>query len=182
MVKTNDRTFALKVPKLEELFYRQQLLADPATMSYNRGYQLDDRFYDNETGCIDFPPERWAEWHQRWIGQEPARFYAYPVWEGQPIGEVSMRQLDEPGVYEIGVVIEHRRRGKDFGRRSLELLLEKAFGGMSAKKLCNTFERSRQSALRIHEAAGFRIVGECGGMVSLELTREEYEARKAYDR
>ena len=39
-------------PRLEELDYRQSLLADPETMAYNHAYG----------GAIDFPRERWADW------------------------------------------------------------------------------------------------------------------------
>ena len=45
----------LHVPALSELGYRQRLLADPATMAYNRGYDLSFEGYHPQTGCIDFP-------------------------------------------------------------------------------------------------------------------------------
>ena len=48
-----------------------------------------------------------------------------------------------------------------------------AFRRLNAKVVCNTFERSRAAALRIHLDAGFEIVGE-DSCVHLELTREQY--------
>lgn len=43
---------SLHVPEYGELWYRQRLLADPNTMSYNNGHGV-------ENGCIDFPEEKW---------------------------------------------------------------------------------------------------------------------------
>lgn len=45
----------LHEPKLDELAFRQRLLADEATMTYNEAYG----------GTITFPEERWKNWHQR---------------------------------------------------------------------------------------------------------------------
>lgn len=45
----------LHIPAYEELWYRQKIIQDPDTMSYNKGYDLNFNDYDKETGCIDFP-------------------------------------------------------------------------------------------------------------------------------
>ncbi|MBQ1690249.1 MAG: hypothetical protein II018_03190 [Firmicutes bacterium] len=45
----------LHVPEFSELYYRQKLMSDPVTMSYNRGYDLGFDGYHKNTGCIDFP-------------------------------------------------------------------------------------------------------------------------------
>ena len=50
---------ALHVPALDELWYRERLLADPDTMRYNRGYHLNVPGYHDDTGCIDFPQSQW---------------------------------------------------------------------------------------------------------------------------
>ena len=47
----------LYTPKLEELWYREQMMIDPDTMSYNKGYK-EFEGYDKETGCIAFPSAR----------------------------------------------------------------------------------------------------------------------------
>ena len=51
----------LYVPQYGDLWYRQQLLNDPATMDYNKGYDLDFRGYHKDNGCIDFPKEQWKK-------------------------------------------------------------------------------------------------------------------------
>ena len=62
---------ALHVPELGELDFRQKLLSDPESMSYNKGYGLKSPGYHNDTGCIDFPREDWDGWYARWVGAEP---------------------------------------------------------------------------------------------------------------
>ena len=47
----------LYIPKIEELWYRQRMMEDPKTMEYNKGYFLDSKNYNNDTGCILFPKE-----------------------------------------------------------------------------------------------------------------------------
>ena len=44
-------------PDLDELSFRQELLSDPATMSFNHAYG----------GTVAFPRERWADWYERWV-------------------------------------------------------------------------------------------------------------------
>ncbi len=48
-------SLTLHVPELSELGFRQRLLSDPETMSYNAGCDLGFPGYHNDTGCIDFP-------------------------------------------------------------------------------------------------------------------------------
>ena len=54
-------------PRPEELDFRARLLADEATMAYNRAWG----------GTIAFPPERRADWAARWLNApEMERFSA----------------------------------------------------------------------------------------------------------
>ena len=43
---------SLYLPELKDLWFRQKLLADEATMAYNRAWG----------GTIPFPEENWAPW------------------------------------------------------------------------------------------------------------------------
>lgn len=167
---------SLTVPALSELGYRQALLSQPDTMSYNRGYQLDFPGYDSATGCIAFPKEQWADWYARWVGREPERYYAYLCRkaDGVFVGEADLYHNPQKGWYEMGVVLEARHRGAGYGREALALLMRQAFEKMGAQAVHNDFERSRAAALRIHLAQGFRVLGEEGPLVQLLLTREEY--------
>lgn len=168
----------LHIPAFDELWYRQRMMSDPATMSYNAGYNLGFDGYHNDTGCIDFPEEKWRGWYARFIGKEPEKFYAYVVREeeGAFIGEVVLRQEGEPGRYEMGVVIEACHRGEGYSAEAMRLLLDTAFQKLGAKVVCNDFERSRAAALKLHLNSGFEIVRE-DDCVHLEVTHEHYLKR-----
>lgn len=167
---------ALHVPALDELWYRRRMMEDPATMSYNAGYDLSFDGYHGDTGCIDFPVEKWQDWYARFVQGEPERFYAYVVRreDGAFVGEVCLHLDDEPGSYGMGVVIEQRWRGMGYGSPALKLLLDVAFHRLGAKRVHNEFESTRAAALRAHLAAGFRKVSEADGVVNLEVSREDY--------
>jgi hypothetical protein len=52
----------LYLPQYNELLFREQLLADPETMAFNRFKEpMED--YHPDTGCIDFPRNTWALWY-----------------------------------------------------------------------------------------------------------------------
>ena len=169
-------SLGLHTPSIEDLWYRQRMMSDPATMSYNAGYDLGFPGYHNDTGCIDFPKENWQNWYDRFIGREPEKFYAYVVRNGEFIGEVVLRQEGAPGRYEMGVVIEACHRGKGYSAEAMRLLMDAAFNRLGAEVVCNDFERSRAAALKLHLNMGFEIVNE-DDCVHLELTRERYLKR-----
>lgn len=45
-------------PQIDDLWFRQLLLSDLETMSYNHAWG----------GTIPFPKEKWKEWFDRWVG------------------------------------------------------------------------------------------------------------------
>lgn len=160
---------SLYVPGVEELWFYQKLLSDPATMSYNAHWFPPD-------GCIGFPESEWPDWHACWVGQTPARFYAYlrRDADGAFVGDVNYHRVPERDSWEIGILIHAPERGKGYGREGLQLLLDRAFRVDGVPRLCNCFEPSRRAALRIHRAAGFRELAADDGLVHLELTRADY--------
>ena len=164
----------LYTPKPEDLWFRQSLLSDPATMSYNKGYELGFPGYHNDTGCIDFPVEDHSGWYARWIGAEPQRFYAYlrEKGTGEFLGEVNLHETEGPGVYEMGIVLHSAQRGKGYSKEGIRLLLDYAFEELGARKVTNCFEPSREAALKIHKAAGFRVEKEENGLLYLAITQE----------
>lgn len=172
---------ALHVPAPGELAFRQKLLSDPATMSYNKGYELGFAGYHKDTGCIDFPEEAWADWYARWVNAGLERFYAYLRQRetGEFLGEVSLHQTEGPGVYEMGIVLHSAQRGKGYSKEGIRLLMDHAFGELGAKKVTNRFEPSREAALSIHKAAGFQVVKEEDGLLRLELGRDAFHQLKS---
>ena len=166
-IETNP--LELYLPRLEDLWFHQRLLADPATMAYNAPWFPPD-------GCVPFPESAWAAWHERWMGQEPERFYAYlrRTSDGVFVGDVNFHRNPEQGWWDMGVLIFAPERGKGFGRQGLALLLDRAFRVAGIPRLHNDFETTRGAAWHIHKAAGFRETGCSEGILQLELTREEY--------
>lgn len=166
----------LHIPSYEELYYRQKILSQPDTMSYNKGYELGFANYNNETGCIDFRNEFWSNWHSRWISNEPERFYAYIAEEksNNYIGEVSFHYDKGSNIHCIGIVIEAKHRGKGYCSEGLIKLEEKAFDELNIDKLRNHIPIERKSAILGHKKAGFKEIGIVDGNCILELSKQEY--------
>ncbi|MBQ4166646.1 MAG: GNAT family N-acetyltransferase [Clostridia bacterium] len=159
----------LHIPTVEELWFYQSMLSDPATMSYNAKWFPPD-------GCIPFPKEEWEEWHGDWIGNAPQRFYAYVerISDGAFVGGVNYQYNKEADAWEIGVLITASERGGGYGKKALELLVKRAFETDGAARLVNFFEPERRAALRMHLECGFTETSSEDGLVHLLLTREEY--------
>lgn len=166
----------LHVPELNEFWYRKKLMEDPETMSYNRGYDLDFAGYDKETGCIAFPKEEWESCYNYFVGHEPERFYAYLVntENGEFVGEVNAHKSVGHDWYDMGIVIEAKHRGKGYANEGLHLLLHHAFIDMGAIAVHNSFEKSRNAALKAHEHAGFCKYSEENGVIELAITKERF--------
>ena len=89
-------------PYMEELGFRQQLLADGETMSF------DPR------GTIDFPEKKWAEWYRRWLEPEGGeRFYRYirDSRSGELVGEAARYFDDVRNIYFIFAALSLPRPG-----------------------------------------------------------------------
>lgn len=102
-------------PKLEELNFKQELLSDETTMSFNNIYG----------GTIDFPKERWLIWYQKWIeSNNPNYFYRYLYSKelNVYVGEVAYHYEEETDRYLCDVIIHAKYRNKGFGKEGLNLL------------------------------------------------------------
>ena len=146
-------------PSLEEYWYEQKLLSDPFTMDYNAGYEVSYAGYHYDTGCIDFPKEKWEDNYQK-RKNEPNRFFAYikDVDLNCYVGYVNYHFNQPENKYECGVVIESIHRGKGYSFPALMLLCENAFLNPKITELYDNFEASRINALHVFQKAGFQIV------------------------
>lgn len=105
---------SLYLPELKDLWFRQKLLADEATMAYNRAWG----------GTIPFPEENWAPWYEKWVAcPDGKRFYRYLKDEnGAFVGEVAYHwDGDIPG-FMADVIVYAPFRGRGCGSSGLELL------------------------------------------------------------
>lgn len=167
----------LHTPTIKEMEYRQKLLADPETMSYNRGQMLDAEGYDCATGCIDFPIADWRYWRDVWLWREPSRYSAYVLDEdsGEFVGEACYFYDMESDACGTGVIIEARFRNRGYGTEALRLVVERAFRQAEIDQLFVELPADRENAVRMYLTAGFHEALHQDGVIRLEKVREKSE-------
>ena len=106
-------------PELEDLWFRESMMADIETMSYN----------DAWGGTIPFPKEDWEEWYTLWVrnsGQE--RYYRYLKDDANNVfvGEISYHFDKLRNIYLCDVIIKAEFRRRGFGTQGIQLLCETA--------------------------------------------------------
>ena len=104
------KNITLYVPLLEDYWYEQKIQADPLSMGYDVSYYG----YNYDTGCIDFPEERWKEIYDRRIREN--RYFAYIKDNDidDYVGYVNYHYNKNDNRYECGIVIESKYRGKGY--------------------------------------------------------------------
>lgn len=166
----------LHVPGLREMAARQAWLADPDTMAYNRGRDLDGtEGYDPATGCIDFSRENWRFWRQVWLMNEPDFHSAYirDSDTGHFVGEVCWFREGED--FNAGILIAAGYRGKGYCAPALKALAEHAFEREDIPALRCALPMDDVAAVRGYARAGFMSLGERGGIMLMILPREVWE-------
>lgn len=142
-------TLFLYKPALEELYFRQSLLSDPATMAFNHACG----------GTIPFPEERWAAWYAKWVEDESGgRFYRY-LYEPSIqkfVGEAAYHYDGEEGEFLCDVIVAAAYRNRGYGRQGLELLCEAAKAG-GVERLCDDIAIDNPS-VELFLRCGFREV------------------------
>lgn len=111
-------TLALYEPKYEDLWFRQMMLADEDTMSYNHAWG----------GTISFGEDKWRGWYDCWIADpDGKRYYRYLKNEdGQFVGEIAYHYDAEmqQEIANVMIYAKYRRRG--YGGEALDLLCSAA--------------------------------------------------------
>lgn len=106
-------------PRLKDLWFREQLLRDPETMSYNHAWG----------GTIPFPENAWESWYAHWLEDHAnRRFYRYlrDTESGAFAGEAAYHWEEARGVWLADVIVAAKFRGRGFGTEGLRLLCEAA--------------------------------------------------------
>ena len=107
----------LHKPDLEELWFKQVMLADAETMSYNHAYG----------GTSAVPPQCWEAWYKRWIiHHENRRFYRYIKQNETFVGEIAYHFDEQLQLYLADVIVFAPYRTKGYGRTALQLLCDAA--------------------------------------------------------
>lgn len=106
-------------PTLEEMWFRQELLSDPDTMSYNHAWG----------GVVSFPKEKWQGWYRDWLIENGnKRFYRYlqNIATDQFLGEAAYHFDDARKRYICDIIVSAKYRGNGYGTEGLLLLCEAA--------------------------------------------------------
>lgn len=143
-------------PEVEDLWFRQECMSDPDTMSYNAGYDVSYSGYHYDTGCIDFPNSEWEEWHKNKFSN-PNFYYAYILDEetNNFVGYLNYH-LSGDGKYEMGIVINSKYQGQGYMRPAMLAFFDKAKeNGIDA--LWDSVPASREKALKVFFDLGFTI-------------------------
>ena len=162
----------LYTPKENELEFAKAILADSATMAYNKGYDLDFPGYDKNTGTITYSDSYLEKWYDLYFSNPSEYFYAYIYDKNLKtfVGDVNFHPSKlNPYSRDIGIVIKDEFRGQGYGKAGLKLLINEAFSYDSIRALGNNFEKERGFALKIHEDLGFEIIDKSNGILYLEL-------------
>lgn len=151
------KNISLYIPKIEDYWYEEKVQSDPDSMGYNAGYDVSYYGYHYDTGCIDFPKNKWKESFERRINE--GRFFAYIKDNDldEFVGYVNYHYNKSDNRYDCGIVIESKYRGLGYAKIALELLCNVAKEN-GVKELYDNFEIDREHTLKLFESVGFKIV------------------------
>ena len=144
-------------PKLEDYWYEAKVQSDPLSMSYNAGYEVSYYGYHYDTGCIDFPKEKWKETYNK--RNKENVFFAYIKDNNldEFVGYVNYHYNKSYNRYECGILIDSKYRGKGYSKKALQLLCNAA-RAKGIKELYDNFEIDRDNTLNIFKQVGFVVV------------------------
>lgn len=154
------KNIELYTPSVNELWFRQECMSDSKTMSYNAGYDVSYDGYHYETGCIDFPNEKWEAWFQDKM-KNPNFFYAYILDKDSNnfVGYVNFNLNPETKKATMGIVIKNEYRGQGYMKPAMLLLIQCATR-KQVKSLTDTVPESRKHALKVFYDLGFNKMRE----------------------
>ena len=115
---SNKEVLSFHIPSLEEMSFRQELLADEETMTYNAKWG----------GTINFPKEKWEITYKRLINDNIKNYYAY-LYSNELkcfIGEVGYRYDEELDEFITNILIHSKYRNKGYGTIALAMLCDLA--------------------------------------------------------
>ena len=148
----------LEKPELKDYWYEQKLESDPNTMSYNKGYLVSYDGYHYDTGCIDFPKEKWKEKYEKRKKQNEVFYYLKDTKTNEYVGYANYSYNKKENRYYCGIVIEYEKRGKGYAKQGLKLLCERAKEN-KIKALYDNFEKER-NCFQLFKELGFYVVEE----------------------
>ena len=153
------KNIGLYIPKTEDYWYEEKIQSDPLTMSYNAGYDVSYYGYHYNSGCIDFPKEKWNDTFNKRKNENKYFAYIRDNDINEFVGYVNYQYNKAEDRYECGILIESIYRGKGYSKEALKLLCDVARKN-GIKELYDSFEINRGNALDIFKQVGFEVVEE----------------------
>lgn len=144
------------IPKLEDYWYEQKIQSDPKTMSYNAGWNVNYDGYHYDTGCIDFPEEKWNITFEK--RKNSNKFFAYlkHIEKDEFVGYINYQFNENENRYECGILIESIFRGQGYAKEGLQLLCNRAKEN-GITELYDDFEYNR-NGVKAFADVGFKIL------------------------
>ena len=114
--KKHNMKLEVYKPRLEDLWFREAMLEDEETMSYNKAWG----------GTISFPRENWEEWFNHWvINHDNKRYYRYLKNDGGAfVGEIAYHYDSNYDGYMVNIIIHSKYRNKGYGILGLQILCQ----------------------------------------------------------
>ena len=102
-------------PLLKDLYFREKMLSDKKTMSFNNAYG----------GTIAFPKERWDSWYKSWLEDDNGKhYYRYLINEdSEYVGEIAYH-FNGDNLFIADILIYNEFRNKGYGKEGLNILCE----------------------------------------------------------
>ena len=105
-------------PRYKDLWFRQMMLADEETMSYNHAWG----------GTIPWPKAEWGDWYDRWVANpKDGRLYRYVKnSSGDFVGEIAYHYDEDRNIHICDVIVLAKYRGRGYGSAGINLLCQAA--------------------------------------------------------
>ena len=167
------KNIKLHKPTVDELWFREKCMSDPNTMAYNAGYDVNYEGYHKNTGCINFPQDKWQEWANTKLNNSNF-FYAYilDIETNQFVGYVNFNKDPKTKRATMGIVIKSEFHGQGYMRPAMMKVIEMA-KEKGVEFLTDTVPENREKALKVFYDLGFKKTGK---FTSKKFDQEEVVA------
>ena len=151
-------------PTIDDLHYRQSLIADKETMSYNEKWG----------GAIDWSQEKWPAWAEKWLNSEENKYFYRYICDGKSgmfVGEAAFHYDEEYGMHVVSIIVQAKHRGKGCGRKALSLLIDEA-KRLGIDRLCDDISVDNPS-IQLFMRMGFNEKWRTDDIVMLVMNLKE---------
>lgn len=125
---------------------------------------------DELTLLMERTPEGMLSYHLNQIG----RFFLISIRKGDSIGFIRLTPRSDTCCEIVYVIGEETLWGRGYGRRALELALEKAFFEMRKETVVARIDKSNIRSVRTATHCGMKLIREGENMHYYQITAREY--------